>query len=88
MKIQITLLTQQQIDAKGISHWPIWEKEVSEFSWSYADTEHCLILEGEAIVSTANEVVTFGKGDFVTFPKGLTCTWKIVKPIRKHYKFE
>ena len=27
------------------------------------------------------------KGDFVTFPKGMSCTWKITKDIRKHYTF-
>ena len=23
--------------------------------------------------------------DFVTFPAGMTCTWKILKGVRKHY---
>ena len=30
----------------------------------------------------------FGKGDFVTFPKGLSCIWDIKAPVRKHYNFK
>jgi len=26
-------------------------------------------------------------GDFVVFPKGLTCRWNVLQPIRKHYSF-
>jgi hypothetical protein len=88
LKIEITKLTPEQLHEKGVERWPIWEKEVSEFPWYYDSTEHCQILEGEVIVTTDTEEVTFGKGDFVTFPKGLACTWKILKPIRKHYNFE
>ncbi len=29
----------------------------------------------------------FGKGDFVTFPKGLSCVWDIKEPVKKHYNF-
>jgi len=31
--------------------------------------------------------VTFGKGDLVTFPRGLSCTWDIRNPVKKHYNF-
>jgi uncharacterized cupin superfamily protein len=31
--------------------------------------------------------VEIGKGDFVTFPKGLDCVWDVKEPIRKHYTF-
>ncbi|RKX55019.1 MAG: cupin, partial [Thermotoga sp.] len=27
-----------------------------------------------------------GEGDFVTFPKGMKCTWKVLKPIKKKYR--
>jgi uncharacterized cupin superfamily protein len=30
--------------------------------------------------------VKIGKGDFVTFPAGMACTWKILKGVRKHYR--
>ncbi len=31
--------------------------------------------------------VEFGAGDLVTFPQNMSCTWKIRKGIRKHYRF-
>jgi uncharacterized cupin superfamily protein len=67
--------------------WSIWEKEESEFPWEYFEQETCLILEGKAVVKTSKETVEFGAGDYVVFPEGLKCTWKIKQKIRKHYKF-
>ena len=32
--------------------------------------------------------VTMGKGDLVTFPAGMSCTWEIRRGVRKHYTFE
>ena len=29
----------------------------------------------------------FSAGDYVIFPKGLKCTWKVAEDITKHYKF-
>ncbi|NET86216.1 MAG: cupin domain-containing protein, partial [Moorea sp. SIO1F2] len=26
-------------------------------------------------------------GDLVTFPAGMSCTWKILSNVRKHYQF-
>ena len=72
----------------GVSNWPIWEKEVSQFPWTYDSPETCYLLEGEVIVTPdGGEPVSFGKGDLVTFPAGMTCTWDIRKAVRKHYRF-
>jgi len=72
----------------GVFSWPIWEKEVSEFPWTYEESETCYILEGHFLVITAGGgLVQLGAGDLVTFPAGLTCTWKITKKVRKHYRF-
>jgi uncharacterized cupin superfamily protein len=72
----------------GVKIWPIWEKEVSEFPWHYDEMETCYLLEGDVIVTPdGGEPVRFGKGDLVTFPKGMSCMWKVLKPVRKHYKF-
>ena len=69
--------------------WPIWEKEISEFSWHYDSLEICYLLEGKVEITVGSgEVFKFGKGDLVIFPKGLSCKWKIISPVRKHYKFE
>ena len=78
----------KKLDEMGVFRWPIWTKEVSEFPWSYADPETCYFLEGEVIVTPdQGKAVRVGKGDLVTFPSGLSCTWKILEPVRKHYQF-
>jgi uncharacterized cupin superfamily protein len=88
MEIKVQKLNQDQLKKMGIWQWPIWEKEVSRFAWSYDNVEECYFLEGNVTVETKDgKSVNFGKGDFVTFPKGLSCTWDIKKPVRKHYNF-
>ena len=69
----------------GILSWPIWTCDTSEFDWEYEEKESCLLLEGE--VETDLETVNFSAGDFVVFPSGLKCRWKVIKPVRKHYTF-
>ena len=71
----------------GVKSWPVWTKEVSVFDWQYDEKEVCLFLDGEVTVKTPFQTVSFGKGDLVTFPEGLSCTWQVIKPVRKHYKF-
>ncbi|MFA6435374.1 MAG: cupin domain-containing protein [Elusimicrobiales bacterium] len=85
MKIEVRKPTESE--GRAAASWPIWEKEVSSFPWRYDEKETCLILEGEVIVEAENEKVSFKSGDYVVFPKGLDCTWKIKKVVRKHYKF-
>ncbi|RPJ14071.1 MAG: DUF861 domain-containing protein [Deltaproteobacteria bacterium] len=77
-----------RLKAMGVSDWPIWTKETSEFPWSYDDSETCYLLQGEVEVTPDRGApVAFGAGDLVTFPRGLSCTWKIKKDVKKHYKF-
>ena len=87
MKIEIIKLSGSKISEKNILQWPIWTCEVSEFDWEYSDEEACLLLEGEVEVSSEFETVRFSAGDYVVFPKGLKCRWKVAKPVRKHYSF-
>ena len=78
----------QRLAELGVKTWDIWTKEVSEFPWSYGEQEICYLLEGDVIVTPdGGEPVRFGAGDLVTFPAGLSCTWKVLKPVRKHYRF-
>lgn len=89
MKIEVRRLTDKEIKAMGIHSWPIWTKEVSTFDWFYEETEKCYFLEGRVVIQTENgEEVEIKKGDFVTFPPGLKCIWKILEPVQKHYNFE
>ena len=87
MKIKIIKLSGSEIAEKNILQWPIWTCEVSEFDWEYSDEEACLLLEGEVEVTSEFETVRFSAGDYVVFPKGLKCRWKVMQPVRKHYSF-
>jgi uncharacterized cupin superfamily protein len=89
MKIEIeSNPSEDRLKKLGVEKWHIWEKEVSEFPWYYDETETCYILEGSVIVTPeGGEPVEIQKGDLVIFPKGMSCTWKITKAIRKHYNF-
>ncbi|MFH1072339.1 MAG: cupin domain-containing protein [Nanoarchaeota archaeon] len=87
MKILIKKPSEKELKSLNVKSWPTWEKEPSTFDWHYDEQETCFILEGEAVVKSAEGEVKFGKGDFVIFPQGMDCTWMIKKKIRKHYKF-
>ena len=87
MNIEITKLPEQKIIDREIRSWPIWTCDISEFDWEYSEQESCLLLEGEVEVESDHETVKFSVGDFVVFPKGLKCRWKVTKPVRKHYSF-
>ena len=68
--------------------WPIWTKEISEFPWEYDAQETCYFLEGEVIVTPENQSsIKLNKNDLVIFPSGMKCTWRILKDVKKHYKF-
>lgn len=88
MEIKVQKLGKGQLEKMCVFNWPIWEKEISHFSWSYDSIEECYFLDGDVTVETKDgKKISFGKGDFVTFPKGLSCTWDVKKPVRKHYNF-
>lgn len=88
MEVVIEHLSDKEIETRGIRKWPVWEKEVSEFDWYYDSKEQCLFLEGKVIIKTNTGLeYHVGKGDFVTFPTGLSCIWKVEEPVRKHYQF-
>jgi uncharacterized cupin superfamily protein len=75
------------LDELGVKGWPIWTKEPSTFDWHYDEQEICFFLEGDVTVKTSQGEVSFGKGDLVTFPQGLSCTWHVNKAVKKHYRF-
>lgn len=80
-------LTDNQIEELGIRQWPIWEKEISRFSYVYEEEELCYFLDGIVVIETEQGTTNIKKGDYVTFPKGLSCIWDIKEPVRKHYFF-
>ena len=79
----------QKLEQLGVNQWGIWEKEASEFPWTYDATETCYFLEGDVVVTPdGGEPVQMGKGDLVTFPRGMSCRWHIKEDVRKHFMFE
>jgi uncharacterized cupin superfamily protein len=88
-KIQVEKPSLTRLEQLGVSSWPIWECPPSTFPWHYQERETCYLLEGRVkIRSREGDEVEIGKGDLVTFPPGLHCTWEVLEPVRKHYRLE
>ncbi|HEY9694588.1 MAG TPA: cupin domain-containing protein [Oculatellaceae cyanobacterium] len=81
--------SQETLAQLGVLKRQIWQKEVSEFSWYYDTQETCYFLTGDVIVTPeGGQPVRMGKGDLVTFPAGMSCTWQILSDVKKHYLFD
>ncbi len=75
-----------KLEVLGVYDWPVWRKEVSTFPWKYDVPETCYFLRGRVIVAPdGGQPVELGRGDLVTFPAGLSCTWEVLEPVEKHY---
>jgi len=85
MDILVRKPTEQEV-ADMISK-PVWGCDVSEFEWYYDSEETCLIIEGDVTVQYEGKSVSFTEGDFVVFPKGLSCVWQVKKAVKKYYEF-
>lgn len=70
-----------------IPSWPVWESPITEFDWHYDDTAACFFLEGEVEIESGGQKIKISAGDLAVFPKGLSCRWKVIKPVKKHYSF-
>ena len=88
---EITIIdnpSEEQLAKLGVRDWPTWSAEVSTFPWTYDEPETCLFLEGDVVVTPdGGSPVRIGKGQLVTFPAGMSCTWQVRKPVHKHYRF-
>jgi uncharacterized cupin superfamily protein len=73
----------------SVFSWGTWGCGVSKFPWTYDSNESCYLLSGKVTVipSDGRPSATFGKGDFVTFPAGMSCTWEVSEPVQKHFMF-
>ena len=86
MSITVKKPTESEIDFMTMQS--TWGCGVSEFDWFYDSEETCLLTEGKVTVDYDGGSVSFGTGDMVTFPKGLSCVWKVSAPVKKHYVFK
>jgi len=87
-RIKIEKPSVEQLDKLNVKNWSTWECEPSTFDWEYDSDETAYVLEGKVKVKTSEEEVEIKKGDLVTFPKGLKCTWNVGEKIRKVYTFK
>ena len=87
-QMSVKKITQDEMRVLNIVSWPTWSKEPSTFPWSYSEKETAYIIEGDVTVTADDgESITFGAGDLVTFNAGLSCSWHVKSPLKKHYKF-
>ena len=77
-----------KLEVLGVDDWPVWRKEVSQFPWTYTQTEVCYVLKGRFVVTPeGGGPQEFTRGDLITFPPGLQCTWEVLEPVEKHYTY-
>jgi hypothetical protein len=75
-----------KLEVLGVYDWPVWRKEPSIFPWKYEVAETCYLRRGRVIVTPASGApVELARGDLVTFPAGLSCTWEVLETVEKHY---
>jgi uncharacterized cupin superfamily protein len=86
-EIEIKKISSKEIQQLGITNWPIWEKEVSEFEWHYDYEEKFYLIEGDVTIKTKNKEYHIEPGSLVTCSKGLSCNWEIKEYVKKHYQF-
>jgi uncharacterized protein len=77
------------LEKKGVFTWGTWGCGVSKFPWTYDSSESCYLLKGQVTVTPTDgrHPATFGAGDFVTFPSGMSCTWDVSEAVQKHFMF-
>ncbi|MCL2202519.1 MAG: cupin domain-containing protein [Defluviitaleaceae bacterium] len=91
--MKITVRKATEADIAKLRNNPTWGCGVSEFDWHYDSEEICWLTEGEVTLTyddpsrAGSGSVSFGAGDYCEFPAGLSCVWKVTKPVKKHYEF-
>ena len=81
--------SQEFLEKKGVFGWGTWGCDASKFPWTYDSNESCYLLKGKVTVTPTDgrKAATFGAGDFVTFPAGMSCTWDVSEAVQKHFMF-
>lgn len=78
-----------KLEVLGVESWGIWKKEASTFPWTYSQQETCYIIRGRFTVTPeGGEPEEFQRGDLITFPAGMSCTWDILEDVEKYYQFQ
>lgn len=75
-----------KLEVLGVEQWPLWKKEPATFAWTYDTPETCYILRGRfSVTPDGGTPMHFKRGDLISFPAGLSCTWEITEAVEKHY---
>jgi uncharacterized cupin superfamily protein len=86
--IKVERATDARLRELGVDRWSSWGCGAETFDWTYDDQETAYVQEGRVTVREPDgSEVTFGAGDIVVFPQGLSCTWIVHEPIRKVFRF-
>ncbi|XP_047329383.1 uncharacterized protein LOC124932748 [Impatiens glandulifera] len=78
----------------GVSSWPKYSSEPKKMPWSFKRKEKMYILEGKVRVSVddglddGSSCFEIGAGNLIEFPKGMSITWHMIEPLKKHYHLE
>lgn len=78
-----------KLEVLGVEDWPIWKKEPSSFPWHYDRAETCYVLRGRfRVTPEGGAPQSFARGDMISFPAGLSCTWEVTEAVEKHYRLD
>ncbi len=87
--IEVSRPDERKLEELGVENWSPWSCDVSTFDWEYDCDETAYLYEGRVkVVTRDGEEVEIKAGDLVKFPKGLKCTWHVLEPVRKVFRFE
>jgi|GEM_PF-124863 len=79
--------TADELARLGCKDWPTWQSSPRDIKAAYDRTEVCHVTAGEVHIEHAAGSVTVEAGHMLILPKGLACTWHVVKPVEKHYSY-
>ena len=86
--MEIIVRKPTQAERKHMLTQPTWQCGVSKFDWHYDSTETCMLTAGQVTLTHDGGSISFGEGDYVTLPRGLSCVWDVTVSVKKHYIFE
>jgi homoserine kinase type II len=94
-KFTVAKATEEQLKEMDVANWPTWStKGNAKYAVGqtaplkvYDTNELSYIISGkmEIIPEETGEPVLVQAGDFVTFPEGFPCQWRVLEEINKHW---
>lgn len=64
----------------------VWRSEAGKWHVNYTEEEHCHMLEGVSIITSATgEAVTVRAGDNFVMPRGFLGTWEVTERTTKRF---